>query len=349
MGKEEPKSPSPLLNPISKCFCQNREGHETDIIPPCKSSNHWNYALLQICNSVFNTTSPAITSPLKHILTYERQLNRQDDSSIINKFRYVPNYKFNSEPFAVKDIFEYRQRRSEHLLLRLTHSLRNDEFHHSILRLTKGVFMVQQLEPLQSPTMMVRDEDYDDVFLTQSKQIPFIDTFSFNGLFNDMMQQAMTTSPVHIYKSISYTMGIRFTNPYKHMRDIVVRGNIPLWCQSLFIVEYLKRLPVQPNAVLNGLLPFAKDILFEFKLLSADQDVPFPILIPAYERYAMELSEPQILFNYNSFKSNDMQIGWKEREKRILNEVLYCDISDETAELITNLANEWKLTYEGLI
>ncbi|KAI9478528.1 MAG: hypothetical protein EXX96DRAFT_484213 [Benjaminiella poitrasii] len=271
-------------------------------------------------------------------------------------------WKFNAEPLWVEDIFDYRRQRSENLLIRMMHYFPKDEFNQTIVRLSRGIFMTQQIEDPRSSSSTTNsvvegNATMPTTFVSQEEILSMIDTFSFNDLFNDMMQQIATAPATasaeatitatektpSTYKPITYTIGIRFSNPYNHMRDIVVRGNIPLWCQTLFITECLRRLPIHPNSWLAGLLPFAKDISFEFRLISSYtyQDVPYPQLIPIYERFAMELSEPQIVLMDYSASEDGKEYRWKDREQKILGEVLYCDILDETAVLITSLANEW--------
>lgn len=343
------------------CDCSSVQEHEEGTAPCC-SKDHWSYALSQVRKSIFNSTSAAIYSPIPFIYGYEKQLKKQKNDptpNIKKKVMKANIYAFNDEPFSTKDIFSYRQHRSEHLLFRMAHNFGRYKLSHSFVRLAKGVFLVQKWEfsePVDVlPPLSIPSNAFD--YLTMENTTVPIETFSFDDLFSDMMQQTRQKleQPVkqeHIEPDVrsfipyTYTMGVRFTNPYNNSRDILVRGNIPLWCQTLFITECMRFLPITPGSTVNNLLPFAKSIGFEFTTLPIVQFAntqvvePYPELIVLFERFAMELTDPQMMLK-------NADVGgrtWEERHKAILGGVLFCDIPDETALIITTLANQWATT-----
>jgi hypothetical protein len=343
------------------CQCASSQDHEQGTAP-CRSSDHWSYALSQVRKHVFNSTSTAVYSPVQHIYMYEKELRRQNNEpepKVFIKALKPDVYAFNQEPLSTKDIFSYRQQRSEHLLIRMAHNFRQYEFSHSFVRLAKGMFLVQKWEfsePVNLPPATTTSNLLD--YFTLDNATAPIETFSFNDLFNDMMQQTkqkLDQQPKQIeadarsFIPYTYTMGIRFTNPYNNMRDILVRGKIPLWCQTLFITECIRFLPIAPGSIVNGLLPFAKDIQFKFitvptvQLSNTKVIEPYPELIVMFERFAMELTYPQMMLD----NADAYGHTWEERQNAILSGVLFCDIPDETALMITTLANEWA-TIQGL-
>jgi hypothetical protein len=275
------------------------------------------------------------------------------------------SYNFNSEPLSSEDIFAYRRSRSEHLLIRMLHTFTKYEFSHSFVRLSKGTFLLQKCEPSE-PVNFPSPNTFSDAvdLFVQDDAIAPIGTFSFNDLFNDMMQQTIDKEQQEqeeaekkrrLFKPFTYTLGIRFTNPYKNMNDILVRGNIPLWCQTLFITECMRVLPIDQGATIKGLLPFAKDIEFHFTALpfvksnvKDQEDItaaaaavePYPELLVMFERFAMELSDPQMMLEIVNVDAAE----WRVRFNTILKGVLYCEIPDDTAIIITTLADEWART-----
>jgi hypothetical protein len=345
------------------CPCASPQDHEQGTAP-CRSGDHWSYALSQVRKSVFNSTSTSIYSPAQHIYEYEKQLRIQknepeQEQELLSKTFGPSTYAFNQEPLSTKDIFSYRQQRSEHLLVRMVHNFSRYEFNHSFVRLAQGMFLVQKWEfsdPVDFPpsTALGNALDY---FALENTSTP-IETFSFNDLFNEMMQQTRQQQELkqqqqtdeRSFIPYTYTLGIRFTNPYNNMRDVLVRGKIPLWCQTLFITECMRFLPIAPGSTVKGLLPFAKDIQFKFTTVPIIQSSsnakvvePFPELIVLFERFAMEVTDPQMMLDNADVYGHT----WEERQNVILGGVLFCDIPDETALMITTLANEWA-TAQGL-
>lgn len=328
------------------------------------------YSLSQIKKKIYNSTTAAVPSPAYHLMQYDRQL-KQARNEPVESTPFVGSsnnlgcldtsaYNFNSEPLSSEDIFAYRRSRSEHLLIRMLHAFTKHEFNHSFVRLSKGTFLLQKYEasePVDFPSPTTFSNAID--LFVQDDAIAPIDTFTFNDLFNDMMTQttsaaakaqqeaaaaiAAAEAAKNAFKPFTYTLGIRFTNPFNHMNDLLVRGNIPLWCQTLFITECMRILPIQQGATIKGLLPFGKDIEFHFTRLpllnTNDTTVvdPYPELLVMFERFAMELTDPQTMLEIPQAN----QPEWREKLNTILNGVLYCDIPDETAALITTLADAW--------
>ncbi|KAG2190790.1 hypothetical protein INT46_007652 [Mucor plumbeus] len=350
-----------------KCHCATAQDHELGIAPCC-SSDHWSYALAQIRKNVYNSTTAFVSSPAYYINAYENKYKK-----ISNKLAELPlpgsesdllglfAYNFNAEPLSTQDIFEYRQLRSEHLLMRMLHCFDKHDFNISFVRLSLGTFMIQKWEFGMPLTYLSANSltNAMDLFIKDDSLAP-IDTFTFNDLFNDMMEQTNITAiekkrqeeeeekqRAKTFIPYTHTLGIRYTNPYNYMRDILVRGNIPLWCQTLFITECLRLLPIAPGTVVHGILPFAKDIGFHFQTVPIVKNnkfkEPYPEIAVMYERFAMELSDPQMMLENRDVYGKT----WEDVQNKILAGVLYCEIPDHTATMITSLSIEWAKT-QGL-
>lgn len=342
---------SPTIKPASmflnfpRCDCATEAEHESGA-SPCCSADHWRFALSSVRKSIFNSSSCAVSSPSIHLIAYEKEIQKTRNGSehpLPNSFMGCLNasfYNFNSEPLSSEDIFAYRRSRSEHLIIRLLQNFAKHASNHSFVRLSAGIFLVQKYEAGESEFPSPR---------TISNALDFfghddtpIDTFSFNDLFNDMVQQTiLPKQQQNTFLPCTYTLGVRYTNPYNNMRDVLVRGNIPLWCQTLFITECMRLLPIQQGTTRKGILPFAKDIEFKFGALQVDD--PYPDLLIMFERFAMELSDPHLMFEIPSQEAS----LWKTIQINILDSVLYCEIPDDTAIIITKLADEWA-TSQGI-
>ncbi|KAI8640989.1 hypothetical protein BD408DRAFT_347005 [Parasitella parasitica] len=256
-------------------------------------------------------------------------------------------YSFNAEPLSTQDIFEYRQRRSEHLLMRMLHCFAKHDFNLSFVRLSLGTFMIQKCEfcePVAYPTPSTLTNAMD--LFTKDDSLAPIDTLTFNDLREEEKEEEQKQR-ARTFVPYTHTLGIRYTDPYSHMRDVLVRGNIPLWCQTLFITECLRLLPIAPGTVVHGILPFAKDIGFHFQTVPIIKDngyqEPYPELGVMYERFAMELSDPQMMLENRDVHGKK----WQDVQNNILTGILYCEIPDHTASLITSLSIEWANT-QGL-
>ncbi|KAL9554627.1 hypothetical protein PS6_003309 [Mucor atramentarius] len=342
-----------------RCLCASTQDHELGIAPCC-SGDHWTYALAQIRKNVYSSTIAAVSSPAYHIHAYETKYKKLPS----NKLAHLPlpgsekdilglfAYSFNAEPLSTQDIFEYRQLRSEHLLMRMLHCFSKHDFNLS--------FKWEFCEPLAYPTSDSSLTNAMDLFTKDDTLAP-IDTFTFNDLFNDMMEQTNLAAiekkrleeeeaqkqRARTFVPYTHTIGIRYTNPYSYNRDILVRGNIPLWCQTLFITECLRLLPIAPGTVVHGILPFAKDFGFHFQTIPTVKDnrllEPYPEICVMYERFAMEVTDPQMMLENKDVHGK----RWEDVQNKILTGILYCEIPDHTASIITSLAIEWAKT-QGL-
>ncbi|KAI8331450.1 hypothetical protein EDC96DRAFT_429293, partial [Choanephora cucurbitarum] len=238
------------------------------------------------------------------------------------------------------DIFAYRRSRSEHLLFRLMHHMKRKDTNRTCVRISKGVFLVQQWDVSETLPM---DVDYAD-----SSDSSTINTFSFNGLYQEMIYQTQhnqQTTEDDDFVPYTHTLGIRFTNPYQEMRDILVLGNIPLWCQTLLVTECMRHLPIQHGQTVYDLLPFAKEMGFQFQKLPHIERLvhqkmrqePYPEMIVIFERFAMELVHPRMMLEDTDVNG----VSWEEKYKSILDALLYCEIPRAQAAIITKLANAW--------
>lgn len=319
------------------CDCSSQEDHDSNT-SPCRSAEHWKYAITNIRKSMFNSSSCAIPSPSSHLMKFERDFRKPTDTEQVlqereNQFGHSL-YNFNSDPFSSRDIFEYRLRRSEHLILRLLNYFALHGKNHSYVRILPGVFLVQKHEECRKEFPSPRTISNALEFF--GKNCAPVDTLSFSALYDSILQQRTKPRLVsNTFIPYTYTIGVRFTNPYMKMRDILVRGNIPLWCQTLIITECVRLLPIEQGMTLKGILPFAKDVEFTFGSLQFDD--PYPDLLIMFERFAMELSDPHMIFEV---PPNEL-CRWKNRQLNILDGVLYCEIPDETAIMITDLADAW--------
>lgn len=165
-----------------------------------------------------------------------------------------------------------------------------------------------------------------------------IDTFHYGNMKQLMLQQQeQQQQQQQNFTPYSYTFGARYTNPYRG-RDVVIRGSVlPLWCQTLFLNECVSRMPLEPNVPYVGLFPFAPSFTVVFQSLAtqctpSNQDC-FPELTFHYERYAMEFSEPAHLM--------DFDCGWTEQKQQVMDQMLLCDIPEESAMVLSQLAQLW--------
>ncbi|OBZ82548.1 hypothetical protein A0J61_09399 [Choanephora cucurbitarum] len=333
---------------ITGCQCASARDHALGL-SPCCSSDHWSYAIKQVRKSVLCTTAATITSPATFLVFFEkkrqREINRQDPHNLkqLETSLLVENdYAFNGDFLNSRDIFAYRRSRSEHLLFRLMHHMKQKDTNRTCVRISKGVFLVQQWDVSETLSM---DFDYAD---SSDSSTSDINTFSFNGLYQEMISQTQHSSrdsSTDGFVPYTHTLGVRFTNPYQEMRDILVLGNIPLWCQTLLVTECMRHLPIRHGQTVYGLLPFAKEMGFQFGRLPHIERVihqkirqePYPEMIVIFERFAMELVHPRMMLEDVDVDG----VTWEEKYKAILDALLYCEIPRTQAAIITKLANEW--------
>ncbi|KAI8332574.1 hypothetical protein BC941DRAFT_455435 [Chlamydoabsidia padenii] len=335
-----PSSPSTnSIQPSSPCGGNLNQKHvDTD----------WNHIMSNIKKDMYNSTSAAVPSPVTYLC---------ENVPFKPKPSKDPAFFYNSDIADVKDMYSYRQLRSENLLYRMFNCplMKMDVDQTSVMRLTKGIFIANKLQPSTGSPMMAPIDLLDTSFTQDEASVDTIDTFHSGNMKQFMLQQQqqpiINNHSLHHqqrFVPFSYTFGARFSNPY-HGRDIVLRaGQLPLWCQTLFLNECVNRMPLKPDVPYPGLFPFAPTFIVIFRTGAAlsssnnnnnsssyynNQDY-HPDLTFIYERYAMELSEP----NYIMDNTGAM---WTDQKQQVMNQLLFCDIPDDVAEVLTQLANLW--------
>lgn len=159
-----------------------------------------------------------------------------------------------------------------------------------------------------------------------------------------MTSNNLTTRCYDMFIPYTYTFGVRYTNPYDG-HDLVIRGKVPLWCQTLLLSNCLKQPnTIKPNETRSGLFPFAPNIPLTFKQFDPENSENIKLELNVfYERITMDHLDPFTLPDiYDTAESQ-----WPEKRKEILRNVLICDLSDETAKIIEDFAIVWA-TSQGL-
>lgn len=137
-----------------------------------------------------------------------------------------------------------------------------------------------------------------------------------------------------------YTFGARYTDVFGRASDVLVRGHIPLWAQTLFLLECVKQMPIRPNETRTGLFPFAPHVPVTFRsmaeCLTMDGE-PTPEMTLYYERFAMEFSEPDMVHQ----EADILGRTWESRKQLVLQSMLFCDIPNDVAQMLTSLAVPW--------
>lgn len=157
----------------------------------------------------------------------------------------------------------------------------------------------------------------------------------------------LTSSCYEMFIPYSYTFGARYTNPYGNASDLVIRGKLPLWCQTLFLSTCLKQTdPIQPNVPRLGLFPFAPHVPVTFTSLAAHED---PLISPdltfLYERFTMEHIDP---FALPDIGEGEYEYQWPEKRQDILQHILICDLPDPLAKILSDMATVWAAS-QGLM
>lgn len=137
-----------------------------------------------------------------------------------------------------------------------------------------------------------------------------------------------------------YTFGARYTDVFGKASDVLVRGHIPLWAQTLFLLECVKQMPIRPNETRTGLFPFAPDVPVTFRSMAecfTTDGEPTPEMTLYYERFAMEFSEPEMVHH----EADTLGRTWESRKQLVLQRMLYCDIPNNVAQMLTALAIPW--------
>lgn len=140
------------------------------------------------------------------------------------------------------------------------------------------------------------------------------------------------------FTPFSYTFGARYTDAYGYASDIIIRGNLPLWVQSLFLAECVRQnQPIRAGDTRSGLFTFAPAVAVQFQSLQSLQQKVNPELALAYERIALELVEPDMLLSTTQTLEEEESI-WNER---VIEKMLICDIPDSMAQILTEMATAW--------
>lgn len=315
----------------------------------------WKYVLSGLTEEIFTSTSASYSCPETFAVKRYEQITPSQDFT----FMLSPNHKYNSpdDLYSSSDILNYRKSRSENLLLRMIQCSDLDLSQVSLMRLSKGVFIHQKFEsslPHPSPTLSTIQEClYQSQYMDpQGKkrtpsvcgksQLTFftveapINTFHHNTMSQMMTNNNLTTQCYDMFIPYTYTFGARYTNPYGDSHDLIIRGRLPLWCQTLFLSNCLKQTDaIKPNETRLGLFPFAPHIPITFKHFDPDNnDNVKPELNLTYERITMEHLDP--------FALPDMDdTQWQEKKQEILRNILICDLPDDVAKVIEDLSIIW--------
>ncbi|KAF7721699.1 hypothetical protein EC973_004288 [Apophysomyces ossiformis] len=291
----------------------------------------WKHIVSKVRQHMYNTTSVAVPLPMKYLPSSlpEKKIKKCDGPGL---------RIFNDELFLIQDIFSFRQLRSENLLHRMLHcfGMQNKS---SIVRLSKGVFVQQKWQP-ESPRPSPTLSSIANSSIFSMDDLAPIDTFQFDGLSFVPQSVASPASMMNTFVPYCYTFGIRYTNPYGNANDVLVRGNVPLWIQTLFLSNCANNMPIRPNETRTGLIPFAPEVAVTFRTLAdCYGEEPYPELTVTYERFAMELSEPEMYLS--EYDADNSGRTWAERKRQVLEQMLYWEIPDGLADMLTNLGSMW--------
>ncbi|KAI8967809.1 hypothetical protein BDF20DRAFT_899406 [Mycotypha africana] len=257
----------------------------------------------------------------------------------------------------------YRKLRSENLLMRLVHHQNLDlENHVSVMRLSKGVFVHHQWQPLPTVSLFEPAEPALSPLLVKEEEqekVP-MDTHAAAAATPHTPTMAPTPPPpppAHVLDKdtsipYSYTFGVRYTNPYTDAKDMAVRGRLPLWIQTLFLSECVRQqetqqLVIQPHTPYAGLFPFAPSITVTFQPVLATaaaaegETVSWiePELLLAYEKITMDHLDARIdLFDHDRQPEQQQE---RKHRKRVLSNMLICLIPDSLCQPLTDLAHLW--------
>lgn len=149
-------SPPPLQQPSQEDDFQDffvaYKSSETDL---CRDVDYWKYAVSQMQQHIFNSSSASYSSPEAYFL----KKTKKNTSAANDLFAMINNngtFRFNCDPMCATDPITYRRHRSENLLLRMIHCRNLDLNQISLMRLSKGVFVHQKWQssiPQASPTL----------------------------------------------------------------------------------------------------------------------------------------------------------------------------------------------------
>ncbi|KAI8353252.1 hypothetical protein EDC96DRAFT_447308 [Choanephora cucurbitarum] len=309
------------------------------------SNENWDYVLSQMRQQIFNSSTVSYQSPERHIIrkTHESNPVLADELVMATKSNALhdlsdPNVLRSSDPLT------YRRYRSENLLLRMIHCRKLDLNQVSLMRLSKGVFIHQKWQSSvshPSPTLSAIEDALG--FIDDTKGEAPIDTFQFDTSF---FKCNLTHSCFDMFVPYSYTLGARYTNPYSGAHDLVIRGKLPLWCQTLFLSTCLKQTkPIEPHVPQYGLFPYLPQVAVVFKPWNEEdyEDLIMPDLALTYELFTLEHYDPLL-----SIDQNDFDYQWPRKKKEILQNILVCDLPDDFAAFLSDMAANWA-AHQGLM
>ncbi|KAI7869009.1 hypothetical protein BDF14DRAFT_1786801 [Spinellus fusiger] len=311
---------------------------QSECAPVTQSYNHseWKRVLPQLRQKMYNSTSIVVPLPSTQ---YCQDMKKANDRSASTE---TPHGIYTDNILTINGFYSYRRIRSENLVYRMRYKidiLKDPQM--LILRLTRGVFVHQKWQTVPkcpSPTQAMID-DYP--MYDSEEEVPY-DTFHLNNCRSlSHISQPVISWNSTTFVPYSYTFGMRFTNPHR-ASDILIRARLPLWCHNLFLAECMRQMPILPNETRYGLFVFAPHVSTTFRTMadcSTINDEPIPDLTLAYERMAMELSDPAQYEDKTYDRDNDAY--WPTHRKKLLKHILFCDISDNVAQLLSEVANNW--------
>ncbi|KAI9322679.1 hypothetical protein BX666DRAFT_1897446 [Dichotomocladium elegans] len=286
--------------------------HDPFLLPleEVSEPSDWKSAFDEIRRQMYSTTSvllPTMSMYLSHALD---DSHRNESCADLN-YLACDTPSTDGSPHPASDITSFRQLRSENLITRIVNNPSLNIDKSTIMRLGQGVCIHTKWQPTT-------------VYRRQS------------GGFYDMIQGPTSFVPC------SYTFGARYTDAYGNSSDVLIRGHIPLWCQTMFLSEAVNQMPIRAGESKAGLFIFAPNVTVPFQSLASiysAENEPNPELTMSYERLAMELSEPEMLSD---------ESGWESRKQQVLERMLVCDVPDHLAQILTDMAQAWA-NEQGLV
>ncbi|KAI7907736.1 uncharacterized protein BX663DRAFT_539174 [Cokeromyces recurvatus] len=274
----------------------------------------WKYTVNQMHQQIFNSTSIVFPSPEKYFLKKAKEERKLDKS--FSAF----NCGYND--FCFSDPLIYRRQRSENLVFRMIHCKIIDMKRVSIMRLSQGVFVHHKWQPEPSQSSLTVADMKNKAFNTHIFDIQAeapMNTYQCDHVI-DIPPNNNLNSCYEAFIPYSYTFGAKYTNPYGQQSE-----------------------PILPYVSIKGLFPFAPHIAVAFKSFTEDEINPIvPEIGLVYEHFTYE---------YNHFELEECEhvdVHWPERKKEVLKNMLVCDLPDNLAEILTDMAVVWAAS-QGLL
>ncbi|CAO3578201.1 unnamed protein product [Absidia cylindrospora] len=135
-----------------------------------------------------------------------------------------------------------------------------------------------------------------------------------------------------------------------HRNDYIIRGVIPLWCQTLLLDRiYRSQPPIEADETRYGLIPFATDLPLSFQSLlgyrdkthemdHVDDELDDPDMLIWYERLAMDDAGRMVIDNASSDYGDAY---WGANRLDVMRKLVYCHIPPDLSQMISDLGNEW--------